>query len=70
MKFLAIVALVYDFLCTLLQPENFKLVRKILRLGYHRTGNKLKNVSLPMYRLRQTCFNLIILNQNSGWLMF
>ena len=66
MKFLAIVALVYDFLCTLLQPKNFRLARKIIRLGCHRTGNKLKKVSLPMYRLRQACFNLIILNQNSG----
>ena len=63
LKFLAIIALVYDFLCALLQPHMHQLKRRLLRLGCHRTGRKLKKVSLPMYRIRQACVNILIIQK-------
>lgn len=69
LKLLAIVALVYDFLLTLLR--NWRTwVNLFLRNWGHRTGNRYRNTSIPIYRLRaaiSVCiFSLFALLQNSG----
>lgn len=52
MKFMAIVTLVYDFLLRLV--ANWKSwVQPFLRNWCHRTGERYRNTSIPLYRLRR-----------------
>ena len=67
LKLLAIVALVYDFLLSLLR--NWKTwVQFFFRNWCHRTGNRYRNASIPIYRLRQAISICLFccLAQNSG----
>lgn len=71
LKLMAIVTIVYDFLLTLLKNwSNF--IPLFLRKWCHRTGNRYRNASIPIYRLRlaiSNCLSLILLEelfQNSG----
>jgi hypothetical protein len=51
LKLLAIVALVYDFLLQMLR--NWKTWTQLLFKNWcHRTGNRYRNASIPIYRLR------------------
>jgi len=67
LKFLAIVALVYDFLLRLLR--NWPTwVPLFLRQWCHRTGERYRKASIPLYRLRiaiSVCL-LFLMAQNSG----
>jgi len=51
-KLLLIVAVGYAFLLSLLQPGGWEWVTRILRLGCHRTGQRSREGSAPLYRLR------------------
>lgn len=52
LKLLAMVALVYAFLVSLLRAE-FDLIRRLLlRYGCHRTGKRSRSASTPLYRIR------------------
>jgi hypothetical protein len=51
-KLLGILALVYAFLLTLLDPRLHRLVRTLLRRWCHRTGKRSREVPAPLYRLR------------------
>jgi hypothetical protein len=67
LKLLAIVALVYDFLLRIIRgwPAWLQL---FLRSFCHRTGNRYRNASIPIYRFRiaiQWCLGAL-LYQNSG----
>lgn len=67
LKLLAIVALVYDFLLQMLQ--NWKpWAAQLFTNWCHRTGNRYRNASIPIYRLRMAIANCLIfcLAQNSG----
>lgn len=67
LKLMAIVSLVYDFILSLLR--NWKLWTAILfRNWCHRTGNRYRNASIPIYRLRMAISNCLLfyLAQNSG----
>lgn len=67
LKLLAIVTLVFDFLLRMIQ--NWAAwVSHFLRNWGHRTGNRYRNASIPIYRLRiaiANCFNSFVA-QNSG----
>lgn len=67
LKLLAIVALVYDFILQMLR--NWKAWTNIF-LSYwcHRTGNRYRIASIPIYRLRLAISNCLLfcLAQNSG----
>lgn len=67
MKFMAIVTLVYDFLLRLV--ANWKSwVKPFLRNWCHRTGERNRNTSIPLYRLRMAisiCLT-VMWAQNSG----
>ena len=58
-KLMAIVMLCYDFLLTLLQKWEM-WVRMFIQTWCHRTGNRCRNVSTPIYRLRLALSNLLI----------
>ena len=70
LKLLAIVTLIYDFLLSLLR--NWKAwVAPFLRQWGHRTGNRYRNASIPIYRLRGAISICLFcafahLQQNSG----
>ena len=67
LKLLAIVTLVYDFLLSILR--NWKSwIQLFFRRWCHRTGNRYRNASIPIYRLRQAIANCLFfcLAQNSG----
>ena len=67
LKLLAIVALVYDFLLQLIRGW-FSWVPLFLKQWCHRTGNRYRNASIPIYRLRiaiHWCLGSL-LYQNSG----
>ena len=67
LKLLGIVTLVYDFILSLLR--NWKVWTSLLfRNWCHRTGNRYRNASIPIYRLRQAIANCLLfyLAQNSG----
>jgi hypothetical protein len=67
LKLLAIVALVYDFLLRML--KNWKLwTRQLFKHWCHRTGNRYRKASIPIYRLRMAISNCLFfcLAQNSG----
>ena len=58
LKLLAIVALVYDFLLQLLQ--NWRAwVGLFFRQWAHRTGERYRNASIPLYRLRMAIFHCL-----------
>ena len=67
LKLLAIVALVYDFLLQLIR--NWSMwIPLFLKQWCHRTGNRYRNASIPIYRLRiaiHWCLGAL-LYQNSG----
>jgi len=67
LKFLAIVSLVYDFLISLMR--NWRgWVQQFLRNWCHRTGNRYRDATIPIYRLRMAialCL-FFFLAQNSG----
>ncbi len=69
MKLLAIVALVYDFLLSLLRNWPH-WIPVLLQRWAHRTGNRHRNASVPIYRLRLATANALMvafaLAQNSG----
>jgi len=52
LKLLAIVALAYAFLLSLLDPASHALVEQLLRRFCHRTGKRGRETSAPLYRLR------------------
>ena len=67
LKLMAIVTLVYDFLLKLIRDWR-PWVAQFLRNWCHRTGNRYRKASIPIYRLRQAislCL-LFALAQNSG----
>jgi hypothetical protein len=67
LKLLAIVALVFDFLLQLLQ--NWRpWVAQFINNWCHRTGNRHRKASMPIYRFRQAISNCLAhcLAQNSG----
>ena len=52
LKLLGIVTLVYAFLLHLLD-SSYKILREtVIRLKYHRTGKRCKDILTPLYRLR------------------
>lgn len=67
LKLLGIVTLAYDFLLRMLQGW-MSWVRLFLKNWCHRTGNRYRKASVPIYRLRQAMSNCLIwaLAQNSG----
>ena len=67
LKLLAIVALVYDFLLQIIRGWR-SWITGFLRNYCHRTGNRYRNASIPIYRLRiaiHWCLGAL-LYQNSG----
>ena len=67
LKFLAIVALVYDFLLQLIRGWE-SWIQGFFRQWCHRTGNRYREASIPIYRLRiaiHWCL-FFFLAQNSG----
>lgn len=67
LKLLAIVTLVFDFLLSILR--NWKSwIQLFFRQWCHRTGNRYRKASIPIYRLRQAISNCLIfyIAQNSG----
>ena len=67
LKLMAIVTLVYDFLLSILR--NWKnLIQLFFKRWCHRTGNRYRNASIPIYRLRLAISNslLFLFVQNSG----
>ena len=67
LKLLAIVALAYDFLLRLLRNW-MAAAQLIMRKWAHRTGNRYRTASIPVYRLRLAIANFLFfcLAQNSG----
>ena len=65
LKFLMMLALVYAFLLSLLDPRLLKERRQLLRLGCHRTGKRYRKAQVPLYRIRLALI-MIYLIQNSG----
>ena len=67
LKLLAIVALVYDFLLRMLRNW-MSVARQLMRQWCHRTGNRYRTASIPVYRLRMAIANCLFfcLAQNSG----
>lgn len=67
LKLLAIVSLVYDFLLRMIQYWKDWL-NIFLKQWCHRTGNRYRQASIPIYRLRQaiSCCLFFALAQNSG----
>jgi len=67
LKLLGIVTLVYDFILSLLR--NWKAWTRLFMMNWnHRTGNRYRNASIPIYRLR-TAISMCLffaLAQNSG----
>ena len=51
-KLLALVTLAYQFLLSLLSPQQKDRKENILRLFCHRTGKRCRTTSAPLYRLR------------------
>lgn len=69
LKLMAIVTLVYDFLLSFLR--NWSCFTPLfLKRWAHRTGNRYRNASIPIYRLRIACSNALFALwancQNSG----
>lgn len=67
LKLMAIVSLVYDFLLQLL--TNWKsVIQTLFRKWCHRTGERYRNASIPLYRLRIALSNCLyqVWFQNSG----
>ena len=67
LKLMAIVALVYDFLISLIRNWS-SWIQPFFRNWCHRTGNRYRNASIPIYRLRAAislCLTFC-LAQNSG----
>lgn len=66
-KLLGIVALIYDFLIHLVNNWG-NWVQLILKRWCHRTGNRYRNASIPIYRLRVAIHNILWtkFSQNSG----
>jgi hypothetical protein len=67
MKLMAIVTLAYDFLLRLLY--NWKsIIPLFFKRWCHRTGNRYRNASIPIYRLRMAISNCLtfLWAQNSG----
>jgi hypothetical protein len=52
LKLLAMVALVYAFLLSLLAPQLADFRTWLLRHFCHRTGQRYREASIPLYRLR------------------
>lgn len=68
LKFLAIISLVYDFMISLIRNWN-SWVRCFIQTWCPRTGNRLREVSTPAYRLRfaiSLCLTFHWVIQNSG----
>ena len=67
LKLLAIVALVYDFLLRLLRNW-MPAAQQIMRRWCHRTGNRYRTASIPVYRLRMAIAACLFCfwAQNSG----
>ena len=67
LKLLAIVTLVYDFLLRMLRQWK-SWTGQLFRNWCHRTGNRYRTASIPIYRLRQAIANCLLfyLAQNSG----
>ena len=69
LKLMAIVTLVYDFLLALLRNWSC-FIQLFLTRWAHRTGNRYRMASIPIYRLRLACsnalFTLWTIAQNSG----
>lgn len=67
LKLLAIVTLIYDFLLGILRHWK-TWVGIFFRNWCHRTGNRYRSASIPIYRLRQAIANCLFfcLAQNSG----
>lgn len=72
LKLLAIVALLYSFLLTLLYPTFERLRTYLLSTWCKRTGKRHRNTPMPLYRLRYAISRLLLshpvpwLYQNSG----
>ncbi len=74
LKLFSLVALLYAFLLSLLAPAHEPLKHYLLHDWCHRTGERLRRVTLPLYRLRSAIVRLwlayptalIPLWQNSG----
>ena len=67
MKLMAIVTLAYDFLLHIL--NNWKgIIQVFFRRWCHRTGERYRNASIPLYRLRMAISNCLFVcwAQNSG----
>lgn len=67
MKLMAIVTLAYDFLLRLL--TNWRsVIQPLFRRWCHRTGERYRNASIPLYRLRMAISNCLFCcwAQNSG----
>lgn len=60
LKLLAMVALVYAFLVSLLGPDLHALVEEILRRFCHRTGKRGRETSAPLYRIRAAISRLLM----------
>jgi hypothetical protein len=58
LKLFALVALVYAFLLSLLAPAQQALTAYLLTQWCHRTGKRLRRVTLPLYRLRSAIARL------------
>jgi len=67
LKLMAIVALVYDFLLRLIRNWN-PAAKLLMRRWAHRTGNRYRKASIPVYRLRLAISNCLgdYVAQNSG----
>lgn len=68
LKLMAIVTLVYDFLLSMIRNWN-SFIPILLKNWCHRTGNRYRNASIPIYRLRLAISNCLLnlaINQNSG----
>lgn len=66
-KLLGIVALIYDFLMNLINNWG-NWIQLALKRWCHRTGNRYRNTSIPIYRLRIAIHNILWISfaQNSG----
>jgi Transposase DDE domain len=58
LKLFALVSLVYAFLLSLLAPTQHSLCTYLLHTWCHRTGERLRRVTLPLYRLRSAIVRL------------
>lgn len=67
MKLMAIVTLAYDFLLRILNKWK-GIIQIFFRRWCHRTGNRYRNASIPIYRLRMAISNCLFVcwAQNSG----